>query len=97
MSEPENNGWHLDRKVPIVLIFAIILQTAGIIWWAATLSVRLDVLESQFEARSSIPERITRMETKLDTNLEYIRRSLDEQRQWFQRLKDSLDQERRAQ
>jgi hypothetical protein len=30
--------WHLDRKVPITLIVALVAQTAGMVWWAASLS-----------------------------------------------------------
>lgn len=33
-SEP----WHLDKKVPIALILALVVQTAGMVWWAASLS-----------------------------------------------------------
>lgn len=27
--------WHYDVRIPAALIFAILLQTAGIVWWAA--------------------------------------------------------------
>ena len=30
--------WHLDKRVPLSLIFAILLQTAGMVWWGATLA-----------------------------------------------------------
>ncbi|MBI1274222.1 MAG: hypothetical protein GC131_09105 [Alphaproteobacteria bacterium] len=28
-------GWHLDRRVPLALILAIILQTFTAVWWAS--------------------------------------------------------------
>lgn len=34
--------WHLDRKVPIALIVTVAIQTAGMVWWAASLSSRVD-------------------------------------------------------
>ena len=34
--------WHLDKKVPIALIVTLAIQTAGMIWWAASLSFRVD-------------------------------------------------------
>lgn len=38
-----DNAWHLDKRVPISLIFALLLQTAGMVWWAASLSSRVEV------------------------------------------------------
>jgi hypothetical protein len=39
MTQPQ---WHLDRRVPIALIVALAVQTSGIVWWAASLSGRVD-------------------------------------------------------
>jgi len=36
--KPASEPWHLDRRVPIALILAIIGQTAGAVWWASTIS-----------------------------------------------------------
>ena len=35
--------WHLDKKVPISLIFAIVIQTVTITWFFADLSHRVEV------------------------------------------------------
>lgn len=35
---PASEPWHLDRRIPIALILAIIGQTAGAVWWASTIS-----------------------------------------------------------
>lgn len=32
-----NNNWHLDKRVPMALIFAIGVQTAGVAWFLAGL------------------------------------------------------------
>jgi hypothetical protein len=34
--------WHLDKRVPIALILALVMQTAGMVWWAAGLTHRVD-------------------------------------------------------
>lgn len=34
--------WHLDRRIPIALILAIILQTGGAVWWFSNIVHRLD-------------------------------------------------------
>ncbi len=53
---PRAEPWHLDRKVPIALILAILLQTFGAIWWAATQESRLASLSSD----------VARVEKKID-------------------------------
>lgn len=58
--------WHLDKRVPIALIFAMCVQTAGIAWWGATTSERLANLERRVEATSPQADRLTRVEVKLD-------------------------------
>ena len=49
-AEPD---WTLDKKVPIALILAIVGQTAAGVWWAASISARVDVSET----------RVTKLET----------------------------------
>ena len=39
------NSWHLDKKVPIAIIFAILMQTVGIVWWASQMDSRVAHLE----------------------------------------------------
>lgn len=29
-------SWHVDRTIPLVLIFTIFVQTAGAFWWASS-------------------------------------------------------------
>ena len=43
-------GWHVGKEIPLAIIFAIFIQTAGVIWWAATLSSKLDDLSYQVAA-----------------------------------------------
>ena len=41
--------WHLDKRVPIALIFAIMVQSASAIWWAAGISERMSQIERRQE------------------------------------------------
>ena len=42
MTEPQDMGaWHLDKRVPVALIFAIIIQTGTAVWWVGNLSNRV--------------------------------------------------------
>ena len=54
--------WHLDRRVPVALIVTIIMQTVGIVWWAASISARVDVLERRLEEARHNQSRIVRLE-----------------------------------
>jgi hypothetical protein len=58
--------WHLDKRVPVALIFAMLVQTAGVVWWGATTSERLSNLERRVESTSPQADRLTRVEVKLD-------------------------------
>ena len=86
-SDPASNGWHLDRRVPLALIVTLLLQTAGMVWWAANLSARVVELErkqAKMEARGDritrleanqvhISSTLTRIESKLDDKLDRLR------------------------
>jgi len=60
-------SWHLDKKVPIAMILAILMQTGGIVWWGATASERLNALERKADAVAPQAERLARVETKLES------------------------------
>jgi uncharacterized protein HemX len=48
--------WHLDRRVPVAIIFAIALQSAGAIWWAASMSERMEQIEQRQQAAGARAE-----------------------------------------
>ncbi len=52
----QSSHWHLDKRVPLAIIFTLAVQTGGLIWGAAKIDARLDEterrvirLESAFE------------------------------------------------
>ena len=65
MTEDDGN-WHLDKKVPISLIMAIILQTAGFAWWGATTAEKVAVLKERLDLIAPNSDRLTRVEVKVD-------------------------------
>jgi len=76
----DDNSWHLDKRVPISLIFAIFLQTAGAFWFASDLSVRVTNLEKNQEDSKGVVERIVKLETilvRLERTLDKIERKMD--------------------
>lgn len=77
-------GWHLDKRVPIAIIGAIIGQGAMIIWWAAgvdarlsTAAHRLDVIERIADrgdaADRMVADRLTRLETQQTMMVDQLR------------------------
>lgn len=88
----KSGGWHVDKTIPIALIFAISVQGAVGIWWASDITSRLMTVEAS-ENKHSIAveamlkilegrtERIIRLEEKTGYTvqaLERIEKKLDE-------------------
>lgn len=65
-SNSDDGAWHLDKKVPIALIVSILLQTGGMVWWAASATERLNALERKADVVAPQAERLARVETKLE-------------------------------
>ena len=45
----DREPWHLDKRVPVALIFAILLQTGTAFWWAASINERVTTAEEEIE------------------------------------------------
>jgi hypothetical protein len=72
MSESDDGRWHVDRRVPIATLGALLIQTAAVVWWASSLSERVNNLERQAVLTAPQADRLTRVEVKLETALEGI-------------------------
>jgi hypothetical protein len=77
--------WHLDRKVPVAIILTVALQTVGIVWWAASLSSRVEQHAAQIDALRSaetaraiedrrISEGLARLDERLKSQTEILQR-----------------------
>lgn len=77
MTSDEDAKWHLDRRVPLAMILAIIMQTGTFIWWASSLTERVNTLERERVATAPQGDRLTRVEVKVEgvqTSLDRIER-----------------------
>jgi Tfp pilus assembly protein PilO len=45
MDMAERGDWHLDKRVPVALIFGLLIQMIGFGWWASQLESRLTTTE----------------------------------------------------
>lgn len=84
VQQPGNAHWHLDKRVPIALIAAMSLQTAGALLWAGAAMQRIDYLEREVSAGSMIGERTARVEEQM----RYLRQSVDRIETKLDRLGD---------
>lgn len=73
----EDGRWHLDKKVPIALIIAILVQTGTGVWWASSINSRVVSLEARNAASSDQPGRIIRVETQIE-NMNTLMRRIEE-------------------
>jgi hypothetical protein len=79
VAAPEH--WTLDKKIPIAIIFALLVQGGGLAWWAATIEGRLSMAErsivkldgSQIEQRAD-RDRMIRLEERIISMVEEQRR-----------------------
>ena len=85
MDTVEREPWHLDKKVPLALIMTMALQTLGVIWWAASLSTRVEHQERQIVALNAsdaqakqearrIGEWLSRVDERIAAQTEMLRR-----------------------
>ncbi|CAB4180494.1 hypothetical protein UFOVP1040_63 [uncultured Caudovirales phage] len=44
--------WHVGKEIPLALMFTLVIQTGGMVWWAATLSQKVDNLNERVAALS---------------------------------------------
>lgn len=65
-SMDSDSKWHFDKRIPIALIFALGVQTATIVWWAATVSARIERLEEKAASAAPQSDRLTRVEVQLE-------------------------------
>jgi len=46
LSKDGSGGWHLDKRVPIMLILAIFAQTISFVWFFSKMDSRIQALEA---------------------------------------------------
>lgn len=69
----QDKHWTVDRKVPLALIVTILIQTGTFIWWASSLSERVNTLERERAATAPQADRLVRVEV----HLESVQRGID--------------------
>lgn len=79
MSEDRRDEkWHVGKEIPVAVILAFFLQTIGAVWWAATLTAKIDELSYQVAALTM--DKYTQSDAKRDQALILQRMSSTELR-----------------
>jgi len=92
MAEKTTQGWHLDKRVPLALIFAIVVQTGTALWYVKGLDARIEAnstaIGTETDSRRSLSSRIERAEQnangqavalgRIQVSIEGIQNSLDQ-------------------
>ena len=66
--------FRLDRRIPIALVFAFVLQTGGALFWAGSAAQRISEVERQTQVNSSAVERVVRLEAQVNAMHEQLSR-----------------------
>lgn len=76
--------WHVDKNVPLALIFMLLAQTMGAFWWASRVqatidnnAIRISKLESLVLDINRLSERQVRLEVQ-NENVEKILTRIEE-------------------
>lgn len=63
--ERRDNSWHLDKRVPIALIFTMLVQFAAGIWWVADINGRVNYIERERDRNSNLSGEIIQIKEQL--------------------------------
>lgn len=64
--EDKDKKWHIEKGVPLALIGTLVMQSVVIVWWASSISQRVNELERNAMAAVPRLESVIRLETKVD-------------------------------
>lgn len=75
MADSEETKWHLDKRVPLALIVAILAQTAGALFWASAIHFQVGANKEQIVALQKQIERAADVSTAVQvigTKVEWV-------------------------
>lgn len=85
-TEKQNDQWHLDKKVPLSLIFAMLVQAAMVILAISDIKKDVEVLKAQTVSQR---DRDDRSERITNETFQLLRNQLDKMDQKLDRVLES--------
>jgi hypothetical protein len=68
--------WHLDKRVPVAIIFALLIQTAGAVWWASAMTSNIAALREADARLEGADVQIRIDATSRETRLRLVETSM---------------------
>ncbi len=75
--------WHIDRRIPLMLIISLSVQVAVVVIWATYLEARVSTIEASQLEPVSFSERFARLEERIiyiQRDIALIRRHIEKTR-----------------
>ena len=72
-----NEHWHLDKKVPLSLIFAMLVQAGMVVWAIADIKKDVEILKVQTTTQHDRDERQDKAATEAYQRLSYQLEKID--------------------
>ena len=82
--------WHLDKRVPVAIIFAILVQTAGAVWWASGMTERMGQIERRMDNAAVRSQNIDNIVASQATQIAVLVARIDEQTRRIEETNDLL-------
>jgi hypothetical protein len=84
--------WHLRKEIPVALIFAIIVQTGGVLWWASAINQRVSQAEVRIEAAENRSRNVDNLIARQATDIAVLVERIDTQNRRIEETNDLLRQ-----
>lgn len=81
-------GWHLDKKVTVGIIVALLIQAGSSIWWASRLDSMVRFHDVKLEQHSKAIGKITNESAKTNENLA----RMEERQKYIQRTVTKIEE-----
>lgn len=76
-NDRRDNSWHLDKKVPLTLIFAMMVQTGAVVWAVADIKKDVEILKMQAVGQHERDERQDKSSAEAYTRLSVYLEKMD--------------------
>lgn len=77
MTTPNDNGWHLDKRVPVAIIFTLVAQIVGFGWIFGALENRVAQLERRADIQAAIVRELPEKLGRLDEQMRSVKQTLE--------------------
>lgn len=91
MDKELQNEWHLDRRVTLALIVAILLNASASVWWAASLNAEVLQQRKEIDQHSDLIRENNASYAKTGERLATIEAHLSYQTKMIERVEKKID------